>query len=87
MAFGNLPQWQVVFAGLDVVVPLISPDLLAFPKLRRAYFELLAYMLEVRLHRRSDLSRSVPRGLFVNICSIVSHPPWYPQFSPKLAWK
>ena len=54
MAFGNLPQWQVVFAGLDVVVPLISPDLLAFPKLRRAYFELLAYMLEVRLLFKSN---------------------------------
>lgn len=39
---------QIVFAGLDVLVPLLSPELLKFPKLSRAYFALLAHMLEVR---------------------------------------
>ena len=39
---------QIVFAGLDIIVPLLSPELLKFPKLCRAYFALLAHMLEVR---------------------------------------
>ena len=38
---------QIVFAGLDILVPLLSPELLKFPKLCRAYFALLAHMLEV----------------------------------------
>jgi len=38
---------QIVFAGLDIIVPLLSPELLKFPKLCRAYFALLAHMLEV----------------------------------------
>lgn len=37
---------RVVFAGLDAVIPLITDELLKFPKLCRQYFELLAYMLE-----------------------------------------
>jgi hypothetical protein len=37
-----------VFAGLDILVPLLSLELLKFPKLCRAYFALLAHMLEVR---------------------------------------
>ena len=38
---------QVVFAGLDIILPLMSVDLLKFPKLGRQYFTLLAYMAEV----------------------------------------
>ena len=38
---------QIVFAGLDIFVPLLSLELLKFPKLCRAYFALLAHMAEV----------------------------------------
>ncbi|GAB2277627.1 hypothetical protein Dimus_012335 [Dionaea muscipula] len=38
---------QVVYAGLHIVTPLISVDLLKFPKLCRDYFSLLSHMLEV----------------------------------------
>jgi hypothetical protein len=37
---------HVVFTGLNTVIPLITDELLKFPKLCRQYFELLAYMLE-----------------------------------------
>ena len=37
----------LVFTGLDILVPLLSLELLKFPKLCRAYFALLAHMLEV----------------------------------------
>jgi len=37
---------HVVFAGLNTVIPLISAELLQFPKLCKQYFELLAFMLE-----------------------------------------
>ncbi len=33
--------------GLNTVVPLMSPELLKFPKLCRLYFALLSYMLEI----------------------------------------
>jgi hypothetical protein len=37
---------QVVFLGLNVVIPLITDELLTFPKLCHQYFSLLAHMLE-----------------------------------------
>ena len=37
---------QAVFLGLDILVPLLSVELLAFPKLAKQYFTLLAYLLE-----------------------------------------
>ena len=37
----------MVFVGLDIVVPLMTVDLLKFPALSVAYFQLLAHMLEV----------------------------------------
>ncbi|KAL4443390.1 hypothetical protein ABPG75_011127 [Micractinium tetrahymenae] len=46
---------QIVFAGLDIVVPLLSLDLLKFPKLCRSYFALLAHMLEVYPERMAAL--------------------------------
>ncbi|KAK9735232.1 hypothetical protein RND81_04G192400 [Saponaria officinalis] len=38
---------QVVFFGLHIITPLISFDLLKFPKLCRDYFSLISHMLEV----------------------------------------
>lgn len=38
---------QVVFLGLEILVPLMSDEQLKYPKLARAYFMLLSYMLEV----------------------------------------
>jgi hypothetical protein len=38
---------QVVLAGLNIILPLISSELLKFPKLCHLYFSLLALMLEV----------------------------------------
>jgi hypothetical protein len=37
---------QVVLAGLNIIVPLMSSELLKFPKLCHLYFSLLALMLE-----------------------------------------
>ena len=37
---------HVVFTGLNTVIPLITDELLQFPKLCRQYFELLSYMIE-----------------------------------------
>jgi hypothetical protein len=37
---------QVVFIGLNTVIPLITDELLTFPKLCHQYFTLLAHMLE-----------------------------------------
>ena len=39
---------QLVFLGLDILIPLISLELLGYPKLCLLYFQLLAYMMEVR---------------------------------------
>ncbi|KAI7838545.1 hypothetical protein COHA_007688 [Chlorella ohadii] len=50
---------QIVFAGLDIIVPLLSPELLKFPKLCRAYFALLAHMLEVYPERMAVLPPNV----------------------------
>ncbi len=36
----------MVLTGLNILLPLISTELLKFPKLPRLYFNLLAYMLE-----------------------------------------
>lgn len=38
---------QLVFLGLDILIPLISVELLGYPKLCLLYFQLLAYMMEV----------------------------------------
>ena len=46
---------QVVFVGLDVIVPLITEDLLKIPKLCRLYFGLLGYMLEAFPERMAAL--------------------------------
>lgn len=41
---------QLVFLGLDIIIPLVSLELLGYPKLCLLYFQLLAHMLEVNLH-------------------------------------
>jgi hypothetical protein len=37
---------SVVFSGLAVVIPLLTPDALLLPKLRNCYFSLLSYSME-----------------------------------------
>lgn len=46
---------QVVFLGLDTVIPLMTGELLHFPKLIRAFFTLISYMLEVYPERVASL--------------------------------
>ena len=38
---------QVVLLGLHILIPLISEEMLKFPKLCRQYFRLLSFLLEV----------------------------------------
>ncbi len=45
----------MVFTGLGIVVPLLSSELLQFPKLARAFFALLGYMMEVYPDRVAGL--------------------------------
>eukprot|EP00249_Psilotum_nudum_P010588 c22631_g1_i2 orf=152-3370(+) len=47
---------QVVYLGLHIINPLISVDLLKYPKLCRQYFTLLAHMLEVYPEKIAKLS-------------------------------
>ncbi len=42
----TLDTGLVVLTGLNILLPLISVQLLMFPKLPRLYFNLLAYTLE-----------------------------------------
>ncbi|GLJ30839.1 hypothetical protein SUGI_0612650 [Cryptomeria japonica] len=44
---GNLDVAQAVYLGLHIITPLISLDLLKYPKLCHQYFALLVHMLEV----------------------------------------
>ena len=45
----------MVFLGLSILVPLMQIEQLKFPKLARAYFTLLSYMLEVYPERVAGL--------------------------------
>ncbi|XP_031502482.1 uncharacterized protein LOC116265754 isoform X3 [Nymphaea colorata] len=47
---------QVVYLGLHIVTPLISMDLLKYPKLCRQYFSLLSHMLEVYPEKVAQLN-------------------------------
>ena len=38
---------QVVFLGLGLVIPLVTGELLQFPKLVRSFYNLMSYMLEI----------------------------------------
>ena len=44
-----------MFTGLGILVPLMQDEQLKFPKLARAYFMLLSYMLEVYPERVASL--------------------------------
>ncbi|KAI5070172.1 hypothetical protein GOP47_0014515 [Adiantum capillus-veneris] len=48
---------QVIYLGLHIIIPLISVDLLKYPKLCRQYFTLLAHMLEVYPEKIAKLSK------------------------------
>lgn len=50
---------HVVFTGLNTVIPLITDELLKFPKLCKQYFELLAYMLEAYPKKVAQLDGSM----------------------------
>ncbi|KAJ7517651.1 hypothetical protein O6H91_21G033100 [Diphasiastrum complanatum] len=47
---------QVVYLGLHIITPLMSVDLLKYPKLCRQYFTLLAHLLEVYPEKVAKLS-------------------------------
>ncbi|EFJ35002.1 hypothetical protein SELMODRAFT_406082 [Selaginella moellendorffii] len=47
---------QVVYLGLNIITPLISADLLKYPKLCRQYFTLLMHMLEVYPEKVAKIS-------------------------------
>ena len=59
---------QVVFLGLDILIPLMTGELLRFPKLARAYFALLAYMLEVYPERVAALPGMLCLGTLAHAC-------------------
>jgi hypothetical protein len=47
----------VIYVGLDIVTPLISLDLLKYPKLSRDYFVLMSHLLEVYPEKVAHLKR------------------------------
>jgi hypothetical protein len=60
---------QIVFLGLDIVLPLIDVELLKFIKLRRSYFALLAHMVEIYPDRMAAL----PFDMFVRLMSTLHY--------------
>lgn len=48
---------QVIYVGLHIVSPLISLDLLRYPKLGRDYFALVSHMLEVYPEKIAQLNK------------------------------
>ncbi|XP_051186487.1 uncharacterized protein [Lolium perenne] len=48
---------EVIYVGLDIVTPLISLDLLKYPKLSRDYFILMSHLLEVYPEKVAHLNR------------------------------
>nr|XP_010934314.3 LOW QUALITY PROTEIN: exportin-4-like [Elaeis guineensis] len=48
---------EVIYSGLHIVTPLISLDLLKYPKLSRDYFALVSHMLEVYPEKVARLNR------------------------------
>ena len=61
---------QMVFVGLDIIVPLMTVELLKFPTLSEAYFQLLAHMLEVYPERVLALP-----GKAILLCSFIASEP------------
>ncbi|KAI4350108.1 hypothetical protein L6164_010625 [Bauhinia variegata] len=58
---------QVVFFGLHIVTPLISLDLLKYPKLCHDYFSLLSHMLEVYPETFAQLNREALAHLLATL--------------------
>nr|CAD1836168.1 unnamed protein product [Ananas comosus var. bracteatus] len=48
---------EVIYVGLHIVTPLISLDLLKYPKLSRDYFALVSHMLEVYPEKVAQLNK------------------------------
>uniref|UniRef100_A0A0E0R0D6 Exportin-4 n=1 Tax=Oryza rufipogon TaxID=4529 RepID=A0A0E0R0D6_ORYRU len=46
---------EVIYVGVDIVTPLISLDLLKYPKLSRDYFALISHLLEVYPEKDCDI--------------------------------
>lgn len=51
---------QIVFLGLDLVIPLVTGELLQFPKLVRSFFSLLSYMMEIYPEHVASLPGALP---------------------------
>uniref|UniRef100_A0A0E0R0D5 Exportin-4 n=1 Tax=Oryza rufipogon TaxID=4529 RepID=A0A0E0R0D5_ORYRU len=48
---------EVIYVGVDIVTPLISLDLLKYPKLSRDYFALISHLLEVYPEKVANLNK------------------------------
>lgn len=64
---------QAVFLGLEILVPLMGTEQLKFPKLARAYFTLLSYMLEVYPERVAGLPGAFP-AVFPTVSNVNNAP-------------
>lgn len=70
---------QLVFLGLDILIPLISLELLGYPKLCLLYFQLLAYMMEV--------CAAKPHKYVHSLCMRLHCPTHTRQKAPHTAYK
>ena len=63
---------QLVFLGLDIIIPLVSVELLGYPKLCLLYFQLPADMLEVsvRLSCQTHTLHSNPADVQHSWCNL-----------------
>ncbi|BDA40620.1 probable Exportin-4 [Coccomyxa sp. Obi] len=52
---------QVLFLGLEIVIPLVTGELLQFPKLVRSFFSLVSYMMEIYPEHVASLPESQMR--------------------------
>ena len=63
---------QVVFLGLETLLPLMSLELLKFPKLSCLYFQLLAHMLEVST--RAAPWQPLTHASLLSFAEVPAHP-------------
>jgi hypothetical protein len=74
---------HVVLIGLHIVLPLLSPEPLKFPKLGRLYYSLLSYLLEAHTAAvQHSAARALPPSLGPSLYSLP--PP--PRQAPAAAW-
>lgn len=64
---GQLEAAEVVLYGLEIVVPLMSSELLKFPSLCLQYFKLITFLAEIHPEKFCQL----PPGLFENIVASI----------------